>query len=748
MTSDAFTKRGPRVSPDRRAIVVAIEVGDVAFGTMIVARKPTRSPYDTRDVSAAIELAGRVAITVERVLRYREIRDAAQVSQRMANQLDQLVRASIDVQQLRDESAVLAKTAERAREVFAAQVALVTADLGSDGPLQAIARRDGDTVLARPHQQPAAVDGPPAGLDPSRPWRAQGWMGAPVTGGEGMVAVLRPMDASFTADDEAILVLLAQMASTALDNTRLYHTTQESEARWRVLVEAAPISIVEVDLEGLVLWWNRAAAALFAWPDDGSAGESGASFAPQTATRLRALWSDVVKGSAVVDRELTAMSVGGATRDLAVSAAPLLTTAGAIHGILILVADVTDRRRLEEELRRAQRTEAIGQLAGGLAHDFNNLLTLITGYTELLKRRLDHDEHSRDLVTSVQTAAARAALLTGQLLTISRRQVARPVVLAPAEVLQSMAEVLERILGAGIELRWALDPDAGYASIDPGQLQQVILNLAINARDAMPGGGHLDIAVSPALLDTARSADLGVAAGWCVRILVADTGVGMDDETLRRCFEPLFTTKGPSRGTGLGLAAVKAVVIESGGAVLARSVQGRGSAFEVYLPAIDRDGGPAATAMAVGDPLVDELVSDGCQPDTSLGESGRTILVAEDDDSLRQLMARVLTRDGYRVLEASGGGEGLTVARGWPGAIDAVISDVAMPGMQGPEMTASLLEGRPSMRVLFISGGTDGNELASVPAYPLSFLAKPFKPSQLLIRVHELFETGGPASAA
>jgi hypothetical protein len=456
------------------------------------------------------------------------------------------------------------------------------------------------------------------------------------------------------------------------------------------------------------------------------------SFAPDTALRLDALWSEVMAGTDVSNRELTATSAGGEVRDLAVSAAGLLSTTGGIQGILTVVADVTERRRLERELVLAQRMEAIAQLAGGVAHDFNNLLTLITGYTELLERRLEVDTHSVELIDGVHAAITRASLLTGGLLTISRRETARPVVLAPADALRSDAEVLERVLGAGVELGWALDPGAGLVSIDPGQLEQVILNLAINARDAMAGAGRLDIGVGPAQLDQAQSEALGVTPGRYVRISVTDSGTGMDAETRLRCFEPLFTTKGPSQGTGLGLAAVKEVVEGSGGVVRVESVYGQGATFRVYLPAVD---GVAETATAG-----DEAGEVAAAPQ-------RTVLVAEDDHVLRSLVTQVLRRDGFRVLEASNGLEALTVAKGWSGTIDAMISDVLMPGASGPDVVASLLASRPGMRVLFMSGGTDGSIPATLPPEPVAFLAKPFKPSQLRAQVRKLFDTEAPQPA-
>jgi signal transduction histidine kinase len=252
----------------------------------------------------------------------------------------------------------------------------------------------------------------------------------------------------------------------------------------------------------------------------------------------------------------------------------------------LIARALDDRHRLEGELQRAERMEAVGQLAGGMAHDFNNLLTLITGYSDLLRRRVGPDHHSVELVNGVQGAVTRAAVLTGQLLTASGPQPALPVVLSPAETLRSASEVLERVLGAGIELSWALDLGAGQVRIDPRQMEQVVLNLAVNARDAMPGGGRLDVAVSAVQLDRAFADELEIPAGRYVRVSVADNGTGMDANTRQHCLEPMFTTKGVAHGSGLGLAAVNEVARAAGGAVGVETVPGQGSTFVVYLPAV------------------------------------------------------------------------------------------------------------------------------------------------------------------
>jgi PAS domain S-box-containing protein len=534
--------------------------------------------------------------------------------------------------------------------------------------------------------------------------------------------------AGYGVADVAVAEDVARRAGVAVERARLYRTLQRSEARWRVLVEAAPVGIVEVDLSGRAQWWNRAAAGLFSWPEQqlgGPLAEEERTFPHEAEAKLVDLWAQVTAGVEVVGRDLGPVLVGGERRDLSVSAAPLLTAGGAVHGILTLIDDVTQRRHLESELRQAQRMEVIGQLAGGVAHEFNNLLTLISGYTELLRRRLDADERAQAVVGDIQAATVRASVLTGQLLTISRRQPLRPVVLAPASVVRSLSEVLERVVRADVEVSWSLDPAAGRVRIDHGQFEQLVLNLAINARDAMPRGGWLHITVAAVRVDTARAAELEIPPGEYVRVAVADSGSGMDEETRRRCFEPLYTTKGPSKGSGLGLPAVRRVVLECGGAIRFDTERGRGTTFDVFLPRIEEE---------------DEDLGDVPSVTSTIVRASETVLLAEDDDGLRQLVHRVLSHHGYCVLEATSGQEAIEIASRHDGPIDVLVSDVIMPGLNGRDVALRLRDERPGLAVLLVSGSTDATILVGLRSGPTGFLAKPFKPSEIVSSVRELLD--------
>jgi signal transduction histidine kinase/ActR/RegA family two-component response regulator len=453
----------------------------------------------------------------------------------------------------------------------------------------------------------------------------------------------------------------------------------------------------------------------------------------------------VAGGVEVVGRDLSGVPVGEERKDLAVSAAPLLAADGTVHGILTLVADATQRLRLETELRQAQRMEVIGQLAGGVAHEFNNLLTLISGYTELLRRHLDGDQRAGALVSEIHAATVRASVLTGQLLTVGRRQPLRPVVLAPAEAVRSLSEVLERVVPADVEVSWSLDTASACVRIDRGQFDQLVLNLAINARDAMPSGGLLDITVAGAEVDAVRAAKLGLSSGKYVRVAVSDSGSGMDEETRQRCFEPLYTTKGPSKGTGLGLPAVQRIVVESGGGICFDTELGVGTTFEAFLPAVDADVDAEGDGDGAGR---HEKAPAALRAATAAARGSETVLLAEDDDALRKLVSRVLSHNGYRVLEATSGTEALEVARSHDGPIDALVSDVVMPGTSGRDVAVVLRGARPGLAVLLISGSTDAGVLSGLTEGPSGFLAKPFKPSDVVAGIRELLDARRPRQAA
>jgi len=388
------------------------------------------------------------------------------------------------------------------------------------------------------------------------------------------------------------------------------------------------------------------------------------------------------------------------------------------------VWDITDRKQLEEQLRQAQKMEAVGKLAGGVAHDFNNLLTAISGYAEALLGTLPPEGLAHQDALEITHAASRAASLTRQLLAYSRQQVLTPSVIDLRQVVDQLGGMLRRLIGEDIRLSIRHAAGDTFVRVDRGQIEQVILNLVLNARDAMPNGGTLTVATTSTELDEAYArAHIGMSAGAHVCLQVQDTGSGMDEQTRSRAFDPFFTTKEPGKGTGLGLSTVYGIVKQSGGSVWLDSTPGGGTSVQVYLPRVQEQPDLAQAAQVAPSGPV----------------QGATVLVVEDEQLVRDLVRRSLRRAGYMVLVAENGEEALAVFRANPGPIDLLITDVVMPRMNGNELASRILQERPGIRVLFVSGyANDVLDLRGGLGPGTEYLQKPFTPSVLLDRVREL----------
>jgi PAS domain S-box-containing protein len=397
----------------------------------------------------------------------------------------------------------------------------------------------------------------------------------------------------------------------------------------------------------------------------------------------------------------------------------------AIGGFIVNSRDVTDELLLEEQLRQAQKMEAIGRLAGGVAHDFNNLLTVIQGYSDFIHQASAPDDARRDDAEEIRRAADRAALLTQQLLAFSRKQVLQPRVLAINAVVDETSRMLRRLIGEDVTLDLRLAPDAGAVRADAGQLQQTLMNLAVNARDAMPLGGRLvieTVRVGVERDEPAQPAPL--TPGRYVRLAVRDTGTGMRPDVLARAFEPFFTTKEPGKGTGLGLSTVYGIVTQSKGHLRVHSAPGQGTMFEIFFPSAD------APAVATTPPL-----------GTLAVRGAETVLLVEDDAMVRRLAETTLTRAGYHVLTAASGADALRLVTERDAVIALVITDVVMPGMPGPALAQRLEASHPGLRVLYMSGYADDTMARyGVNEERVSFLAKPFTPSVLAERVREVLD--------
>lgn len=429
----------------------------------------------------------------------------------------------------------------------------------------------------------------------------------------------------------------------------------------------------------------------------------------------RRLWGHLLSGKEF-SAEIVNRTREGRLITVEWSARAVLDPGGKQSGFICVQNDVTAKRSMEEQLRLSQKMEAVGRLAGGVAHDFNNMLTAILGYADMLEASPGLAPAAREFVAEVQKAGQRAAGLTRQLLAFSRKQVLEPVVLGPNELISNLEGMLRRLIGEDLEFVTRLDRSVGNVLVDPGQLEQVIMNLAVNARDAMPRGGTLTI-------ETAKAGSQDPEPRRWIVVSVTDTGVGMDADTMARVFEPFFTTKGPGKGTGLGLSTVHGIVHQSGGRLEVDSEPGHGTTFRVYLPQVDEDPVPAGQPSVVSKSL----------------RGTETVLVVEDEGGIRKLVSDVLRAQGYTVLVAASGPEALQLAALEERPIHLLLTDLVMPGgMAGTELAKSLLESQGSLRVLFMSGySNEAIENNGLVGKNNEFLGKPFTPNALLRKVRE-----------
>jgi two-component system cell cycle sensor histidine kinase/response regulator CckA len=489
---------------------------------------------------------------------------------------------------------------------------------------------------------------------------------------------------------------------------------KSAEARIASLINRMADPSMGLDGDGRVVYLNDAAVERFGRPRNDLLGLS--------------LWDDLGVAGTRFESEYRAALADGLPRQFEEFATGRgewieVRVVPDREGFGITYRDVSRRHELEEQLRQSQKMEAIGQLAGGIAHDFNNLLTAIIGYAELLgDSALDPGDMT--FVDAIRRAADRAATLTGQLLAFGRRQILNPVVLNANEVVAGIEDLVRRLVGEGITVQALPSPGSVRIRADAGQLDQILVNLAVNARDAMPSGGVLTIEVAAVELDAGYAATHPeVAPGPYVMIAVSDTGVGMTPAVEARIFEPFFTTKGPGLGTGLGLSTVFGIVKQSGGGIGVYSEVGRGTAFKVYLPRVDET------------PLPERAV-DSAPVDLGGNE---TILLAEDEDAVRDVAVMALRQYGYDVLVAASGEEALEIAAHHEGPIHLLVSDVVMQGLSGRDLSNAIVLDRPLLRTLFVSGYTENTIVHHGVLEPgIAFLPKPFTPVLLARKVREV----------
>jgi PAS domain S-box-containing protein len=531
---------------------------------------------------------------------------------------------------------------------------------------------------------------------------------------------------------------LARRAAMAVDNARLFGDAEtalqakhETLALLDTVFAGAPVGLAFVDRELRFVRINDALAAMHGVPPAAHLGRTLEEALGGYAAKIEPFFRRVLSsGEPVLDQELRLGLPGqpSGERILLVSYYPVHGPESEVHWVGVVVLDVTERRRADEALMQGQRMEAIAKVAGGVAHEVNNMMTVITGFSGFLEGGMPVDDPRLADVAEIRKAADRAAGITRQLLAYSRQQLLQPRSLDFNLLVQDLSGVLERLLGPEIELRMNLAPNLRSVKADQAQLEQVLVNLTLNARDAIQGGGTLSIATENVELDegyAARFPGTNIPVGAYVRVVVSDTGQGMNAATRARVFEPFFTTKPPGQGTGLGLATVYGIIKQSGGFIWVYSEPGLGTTFKIYLPQASEE------AFALGDSQLPLDVPGGIE----------TILLAEDEPSVRRMVCRALRGGGYRVLEAINGSEALQIAQRETEAIHLVVSDLVMPVMGGRELGERLAKLRPGVRMLYISGYTDDDVIRRgllVPGSP--FLQKPFEAAALARKVREVLD--------
>ena len=530
--------------------------------------------------------------------------------------------------------------------------------------------------------------------------------------------------------EETISALREKLRDHEAAEARAEQATRElsaSEARYRSLVDNLGDLVYVLDAEGRFTFVSPAAARFGHAPQD-VIGRSIFEFVhPEDFHLLAANWADAIAGKPVV-ATMRSIDAAGKVRFVRVAGRAVVED-GRIVGSEGVMTDLTQLHETEQQLRTSQKMEAIGRLAGGVAHDFNNLLLVISAYTDLAIEALPPDSPVVADLDEVRRAGERAVGLTRQLLAFSRRQVLRPEAVDMNALVSGLEKMLSRLLGEDILLRFTPGRPVGPVKADVGQIEQVVVNLAINARDAMPNGGTLMITTANAEIDAeAASHMLGLSPGSYVRITVADTGTGMDEATIGRIFEPFFTTKPAGKGTGLGLATAYGIVNQSGGHIRVESRPGEGSRFEIFLPRTHDTPSQELRAISNG----------------KARAGAETILLVEDEEAVRNVTRRILVAAGYKVLSAPGGGEALKLWAEHKDQVSLLLTDVVMPGMSGRELADRLLAMSDDLKVLYMSGYTDEAIVHRGVLDPgANFIGKPFSTEALLGRVRSALDTAG-----
>jgi PAS domain S-box-containing protein len=559
------------------------------------------------------------------------------------------------------------------------------------------------------------------------------WMGIPLRAGSNTFGVLVVQSYTecvrYGEKDKEILTFVSQQVASAIEHKRSEEALRHSEVRYRSLVQSAVYGIYRSSLQGKFLDVNPAMIAMLGY----NSAEELLDLDPE-----KDVFGDADEQHRVIEAfqragRLDGVEVRWRRQDrkpitVRLSGRAVTSAEGSEQVLEIIAEDVTEQRILENQFRQAQKMEAVGRLAGGVAHDFNNLLMVISGYTEVLLQRVEDANPSHPELQAIQQAADRASSLTRQLLAFSRKQLLELKVVDVNLIISDMERLLRPLIGENIELVTELAPDLGRTRADSGQIEQVIMNLVVNSKDAMPQGGQLTIRTANLNIeDDSRREYLHIHPGKYVSFSVADTGHGMDKETQARLFEPFFTTKEKGKGTGLGLSTVYGIVKQSGGYVFAQSELGHGTTFRIYLPRVDDALQPAGQ----------------CQKSDLALRGSETVLLVEDEESVRQLVRETLEARGYVVVEAENGESAIAQAARQQAPIDMLITDIVMPGMSGRELARTLCSSHPNTKILYLSGYTEDMLVEDGIDPNAAFLQKPFTLQALLRKVREGLQATG-----
>jgi PAS domain S-box-containing protein len=762
METSADLRRHLEQAPDRAILAVPLLTQDRLIGVLAV-RNATGSVFDARAVQMAEALADQAALTLENARLFADEEHRRREAEILA-ELARTVGGTLDLE------TVLRRVTEAAQGLCRSEGAVIGLRVpGSDAVRLRYWTAAWYGTLADTCVEPGWGLGGLV-LVERRPMRTSDYLRDPRIGDhyqqrirrlgihaqmavpvliedrvEGLLYVDNRAARAFTDQDEAILARLAAQAALAIRNAQLFADEQvargtaerlvralrESQERFQFVSRATNDAVWDWDLVSDGLGWNEGVQTLFGYTEEQIGPDITWWYElvhPEDRERVVTdIHAAIERGDESWSAEYRCRRADGSYAQVYDRGYVLRDADGRGTRMIGAMMDVTQRKQLEDELRQAQKMEAVGRLAGGVAHDFNNLLTVITGRSAILLGRLKADDPLRRNVEQIQKTADRAAGLTRQLLAFSRKQVLQRKDLDLNDMVEEVSAMLRRLIGEDVELLLTLGPRTGHVNADPGQLEQVLMNLAVNSRDAMPRGGTLGVETDCVQVEAAPpDRPEALPPGPYALLRVMDTGVGMDAATQARIFEPFFTTKEPGKGTGLGLSMVHGVVRQHGGAIQVRSVMGGGTTFEIYLPQVTSPVEPAR---------IEEATAGRETP-------GReTILLAEDEDDVRALTREVLERQGYRVLEASDGLQALQRYEAEGDQIDLVLSDVVMPRMSGRELVDRVRAIRPDMRVLYISGYTeDAIVRHGVRDASTVLLGKPFAPADLLAKIREVLD--------